>query len=79
MDRGWRKERPTVDDWSTHLTTIFTEVRLKKYVEIRTADSQPPALMLTLPALFKGILYDADCSARRGIWSSAGVLTNVSN
>jgi glutamate--cysteine ligase len=61
MDRGWRKERPTVDDWSTHLTTIFTEVRLKKYVEIRTADSQPPALMLTLPALFKGILYDADC------------------
>jgi glutamate--cysteine ligase len=61
MDRGWRKERPTLDDWATHLTTIFTEVRLKKYVEIRTADSQPPALMLTLPALFKGILYDGDC------------------
>ena len=61
MDRGWRKERPTLDDWTAHLTTIFTEVRLKKYVEIRTADSQPPALMLTLPALFKGILYDADC------------------
>ncbi len=63
MDHGWRKERPTIEDWTTHLTTIFTEVRLKKYVEVRTADSQPPALMLTLPALFKGILYDSDCMA----------------
>jgi glutamate--cysteine ligase len=38
-------------------------VRLKKYIEVRTADSQPPALMLTLPALLKGILYDSDCIA----------------
>jgi len=61
MERGWRRERPTIEDWTNHLTTIFTEVRLKKYVEVRTADSQPPALMLTLPALLKGILYDDDC------------------
>ena len=51
----------TIEDWANHLTTIFTEVRLKKYVEMRTADSQPPALMLALPALLKGVLYDNDC------------------
>ncbi len=63
MDRGWGKERATLEDWGNHLTTIFTEVRLKKYIEVRTADSQPPGLMLALPALLKGILYDDDCMA----------------
>ena len=61
MNRGWGKERATLEDWGNHLTTIFTEVRLKKYIEIRTADSQPPSLMLALPALMKGILYNDDC------------------
>jgi glutamate--cysteine ligase len=61
MERGWNGQRATMEDWANHLTTIFTEVRLKKYVEVRTADSQPPALMLALPALLKGILYDNDC------------------
>src|SRR5580698_4103952 len=63
MARGWNEQRASIEDWSNHLTTIFTEVRLKKYVEIRTADSQPPALMLALPALLKGVLYDNDCLA----------------
>ena len=61
MARGWNGQRASIDDWANHLTTIFTEVRLKKYVEVRTADSQPPALMLALPALLKGLLYDDDC------------------
>ena len=61
LERGFGRERATVDDWTNHLTTIFTEVRLKKYVEVRTADSQPPELMLALPALLKGILYNDDC------------------
>ncbi|HKN00134.1 MAG TPA: glutamate--cysteine ligase [Candidatus Binataceae bacterium] len=61
LERGWDKERATIEDWSNHLTTIFTEVRLKKYIEVRTADSQPPGLMLALPALLKGVLYDDDC------------------
>jgi glutamate--cysteine ligase len=61
MRQGYGKERATLNDWANHLTTIFTEVRLKKYIEIRSADSQPPALMLALPALCKGILYDEDC------------------
>jgi glutamate--cysteine ligase len=61
MEEGFRGHRATIEDWSNHLTTIFTEVRLKTYVEVRTADSQPPALMLAMPALFKGVLYDDDC------------------
>jgi glutamate--cysteine ligase len=66
MERGFGKERATIDDWGDHLTTIFTEVRLKKYIEVRTADSQPPALMLALPAVLKGILYNDDCL--EGAW-----------
>ena len=66
LERGHGRERATVEDWTNHLTTIFTEVRLKKYVEIRTADSQPPQFMLALPAILKGTLYDDDCLA--GAW-----------
>jgi glutamate--cysteine ligase len=58
---GYRGERATLEDWSNHLTTIFTEVRLKTYIEVRSADSQPPSFMLALPALCKGVLYDDDC------------------
>ncbi|MGD0670891.1 MAG: glutamate-cysteine ligase family protein [Candidatus Binatus sp.] len=61
LSRGYGRERATVDDWTNHLTTIFTEVRLKQYVEVRTADSQPPQFMLALPALLKGMLYNDDC------------------
>ncbi len=42
MERGFGKERATVDDWTNHLTTIFTEVRLKQYIEVRCADSSRP-------------------------------------
>ncbi len=61
MKEGWNGQRASLQDWANHLTTIFTEVRLKSYIEVRTADSQPPALMLALPALLKGILYSEDC------------------
>lgn len=63
---GWNGERATLDDWSAHLTTIFTEVRLKRYIEVRCADSQPPELILSLPALLKGVLCDSD--AMEGAW-----------
>jgi glutamate--cysteine ligase len=51
----------TLDDWQLHLTTLFPEVRLKRYIELRSADSQPRDRLLALPALVKGIFYDADC------------------
>jgi glutamate--cysteine ligase len=53
--------RATLDDWDLHLTTLFPEVRLKSYIEFRSADSQPPERVLALPALVKGLYYEADC------------------
>lgn len=61
MAEGLAGHRATLDDWNLHLTTLFPEVRLKGYVELRSADSQPPERMLALPALVKGIFYTADC------------------
>jgi glutamate--cysteine ligase len=66
MTEGWGAERATIDDWALHLTTLFPEVRLKRYLEVRSADSQPPEMMLALPALLKGILYEPD--AMEGAW-----------
>jgi glutamate--cysteine ligase len=59
--QGHHGHRATMADWNTHLTTLFPEVRLKSYIEIRSADSQAPELMLAVPALVKGIFYDDDC------------------
>ena len=51
-------EIPTMGDFADHLTTAFTEVRLKRYLEMRGADSGPPAMLMALPALWTGLLYD---------------------
>jgi len=51
-------ERPTRTDWEDHLTTLFPEVRLKTYLEMRGADSGPQSSLCALPALWTGILYD---------------------
>ena len=51
-------ERPTLSDWADHLSTIFTEVRLKRYIEMRGEDVGPPAMIAALGALFAGLLYD---------------------
>ncbi len=50
---------PTISDWELHLTTVFPEVRLKHFLEVRGADANPPALALAVPALWKGLLYGA--------------------
>ena len=60
-EQGRDGHRATIDDWNAHLTTLFPEFRMKRYIEVRSCDSQPPALMLSLPALVKGIFYDSDC------------------
>jgi len=52
-------ERPTFDDWSDHLTTLFPEVRLKRFLEMRGADSGPWQRICALPALWAGLLYEA--------------------
>jgi glutamate--cysteine ligase len=50
-------EKPVLKDWADHLTTIFPEVRLKKYLEMRGADSGPWRRLCALPALWVGLLY----------------------
>jgi glutamate--cysteine ligase len=60
LERGCDGERATIGDWTLHLTTLFPEVRLKTYIEVRSADSQSVDLMLGTPALMKGIFYDDD-------------------
>ncbi len=51
-------EYPTLDDWSDHLTTLFPEVRLKKFLEMRGADGGPWRRICALPAFWVGLLYD---------------------
>ena len=50
-------EKPVMKDWADHLTTIFPEVRLKRYLEMRGADSGPWRRLCALPAFWVGILY----------------------
>jgi glutamate--cysteine ligase len=52
-------ERATHSDWGDHLTTLFPEVRLKRYLEMRGADGGPWRRLCALPALWVGLLYDA--------------------
>ena len=59
-------EKPTMKDWADHLTTIFPEVRLKKYLEMRGCDSGPTRRLCALPGLFVGLLYDEE--ALEGAW-----------
>ncbi|HSZ65696.1 MAG TPA: glutamate--cysteine ligase [Xanthobacteraceae bacterium] len=51
-------ELPTLSDWANHMSTTFPEVRLKRYLEMRGADSGPLPNLLALPALWVGLLYD---------------------
>ncbi len=50
-------EVPTLADWADHLTTVFTEVRLKRYIEMRGADGGRWQKLCGLPALWTGLLY----------------------
>jgi glutamate--cysteine ligase len=51
-------ERATISDWANHLSTIFPEVRLKRFLEMRGADAGPPEMLVALPAFWVGLLYD---------------------
>jgi glutamate--cysteine ligase len=62
-------EKPTLSDWADHLTTIFPEARLKKFIEMRGADGGPWRRLCALPALWVGLLYDQ--SALDAAWDLA--------
>jgi glutamate--cysteine ligase len=48
----------TLGDFADHMTTVFTDVRLKRFLEMRGADAGSPAMMLAQSALWVGLLYD---------------------
>jgi glutamate--cysteine ligase len=51
-------EVPMMNDWADHLTTIFPEVRIKKFMEMRGADGGPWRRLCALPAFWVGLLYN---------------------
>ncbi len=51
-------ETPTLSDWADHLTTIFPEARVKKFIEMRGADGGPWRRLCALPAFWVGLMYD---------------------
>lgn len=58
LNEGYEGLVATISDWELHSNLYFPEVRLKSFLEFRNADSQNPALALSLMALYKGIFYD---------------------
>ncbi len=50
-------EKPTLSDWADHLTTLFPEVRLKRFLEMRGADCGSWRSLCALPAFWTGLLY----------------------
>jgi glutamate--cysteine ligase len=51
-------ERATISDWANHVSTIFPEVRLKRYIEMRGSDGGPWRRLPSLPAFWVGLIYD---------------------
>jgi glutamate--cysteine ligase len=68
-------ERATISDWANHLSTIFPEARVKRYLEMRGADVGPPERIRALAALMVGLYYDRQALAAAGDlvrgWSAA--------
>ena len=52
-------ETPDLEDWADHLSTLFPEVRLKRFLEMRGADAGMASRVSELPALWVGLLYDS--------------------
>ncbi len=64
--QGFEGQYPTEVDFANHMSTAFPEVRLKRFLEMRGADGGPWNRLCALPALWVGLLYDAD--ARAAAW-----------
>ncbi len=71
---------PTIGDFADHVTTVFTDVRIKRFVEMRGADAGRPDMMLAQSALWVGLLYDdaaltaAEALLRGAGWAEANAM-----
>jgi glutamate--cysteine ligase len=63
LEEGYQGHRANLGDFALHLSTLFPDVRLKQHLEVRGADMGSRAYVLALPALFKGLFYDAQAFA----------------
>ena len=52
--------KPDLKDWESHISTIFHEIRIKTYMEIRSADSCSWSGLCSIPAFWTGLLYDEE-------------------
>jgi len=76
-------EVATIGDFADHMTTAFTDVRLKRFLEMRGADAGRPDMMVAQSALWVGLLYDdaaltaAEALLRGAGWQDAVALRNA--
>ncbi len=59
MNNGFNGLTADINDWLTHISLYFPDVRLKSYVEIRNHDAQNTKMTLSVPAFWKGIIYNS--------------------
>ena len=60
MNKGYEGFRANIDDWKLHSNLYFPEVRLRSFIEIRNHDCVGGGLEYSIPALYKGIMYNSD-------------------
>jgi len=71
LREGWQGEHATRSDWALHLSTLFPEARIKKYLEVRGCDCGSIGMIAALAPLCRGLLYDADaCAAATALTAS---------
>lgn len=58
MTNGYMGLQAKISDWETHISLYFPDVRLKSYVEIRNHDAQNREMTYSVPAFWKGIMYN---------------------
>jgi glutamate--cysteine ligase len=63
---GLPGDLPSIEDWDDHVSTIFPEVRLKSFLEMRGADTGTQARLCALSAFWVGLLYDS--TSLDGAW-----------
>ncbi len=57
LKNGLYNHPATLEDWDLHLTTLFPHVRLKQFIEMRTADTCPSHMICAYTAFIRGIFY----------------------
>ncbi|MEJ7599414.1 MAG: glutamate-cysteine ligase family protein [Kofleriaceae bacterium] len=72
MTEGWQGESATHEDWALHLSTLFPEGRLKRFIEVRGCDCSTLGMIGALPPFIRGLLYD-DTARTAAIELTAGL------